>query len=152
MDRKSTPIGVMYRILRTDYQPRCPPGKTLDDCELRANSTRPGTLPRVKTGEPSFFGRAAARVAHQRNAVIIVDNLISTLLPPTNPMPQNAQMVNAWGEFTAITANNRHRLSLGQLGILDRKIAQIRYLQAPEPHEGVVREADFQRPQPAPES
>ena len=75
MDRTPPSFGSMYQALSNQYKGRCPPSKSLDECELRANSQDAESL-RVKTGEASFFGRAKVRAAHRKNARVIVQNLV----------------------------------------------------------------------------
>jgi hypothetical protein len=72
MDFGSPSFGSISRKLTAQYRGLCPPGKSLDDCELRASSPTDVRSLRVKTGEPSFFGRAKVRVAHRENAIRLV--------------------------------------------------------------------------------
>ena len=74
MDRTSPSFGSMYQALSTQHKDRCPPSKSLDECELRASSPTDVRSLRVKTGEPSFFGRAKVRAAHRENAIRLVAN------------------------------------------------------------------------------
>ena len=72
MDFGSPSFGSISRKLTAQYRGLCPPGKSLDDCELRASSSTDVKSLRVKTGEPSFFGRAKVRAAHRENAIRLV--------------------------------------------------------------------------------
>jgi len=72
MDFGSPSFGSISRKLTAQYRGLCPPGKSLDDCELRASSPTDVRSLRVKTGEPSFFGRAKVRAAHRENAIRLV--------------------------------------------------------------------------------
>ena len=65
------PLSAVHRVLTDKHQSEVSLGTVLDACELRAKSHDAKTL-RVKTGEPSFFGRDAGRELHRANAIRIV--------------------------------------------------------------------------------
>jgi hypothetical protein len=121
MDRPSPTFGSVYQSLSNQYKDRCPPGKSLDACELRANSYDAISL-RVKTGEPSFFGRAKVRAAHQHNARVIVQNLN---LYAGEDRSVNRETLNCVRRSCSDYIDGKNnRLTLGDLIVLQGKIDQ----------------------------
>ena len=126
MDIKSTPLGSIYVRLTKEYEGRCPPGKELDDCELRANSAKGAMHLRVKTGERSFFGRAKARTAHQENAATIVRDL----LPLVMLHRSGCSAERTWemqGIVESYIREHKNRLTLRDLRNLSRRAVEILY-------------------------
>ena len=121
----STSLRFAYHRLTKEYTDRCPPGKKLDDCELRANSLDAKSL-RVKTGEASFFGRAKVRVAHQKNAARIVMDVFWTPNPSRWP-PRSRDMKQAGDQIEKYIKDKNDRLTLGDLDILDKRLFRIVY-------------------------
>jgi hypothetical protein len=179
MDFKSTPIGGIYRSLyeKYEYADRSPPSKELRDCELRANSRDAESL-RVKTGAPSFFGRAKARVAHQKNAADIVSSAVRDQ-SLWYPRPNTGKLQQAEVQIKEYIKAKNAPLTLGDLSKLEQVIIQTVYsedrlFETPYPGDASARDskrdgvpaaavapaalslslsaADFRRAQPAPAS
>ena len=129
MDRTPPSFDSVYRALSTQYKGRCPPGKSLDECELRANSEDAKSL-RVKTGESSFFGRAKVRTAHQSNATRIVNNLLTSAGNDSREDPQTFLAKKT--EAASYIARKRTPLTLGDLKRLQDHL-NFRFLDSPPP-------------------